>query len=231
MPLKQFLHGLMHLFYPRLCEGCSQPLLQAEQVLCLGCSMHLSQTDYHHIPDNETALRFAGRVPFSHATSFAAFADDSLLQHLLHGLKYKGKKETSIYLGKEFAAALRYADWIKEIDLIIPVPLHSQKQAARGYNQCHLIAIGMSDILHVPVVTDALIRTRHTESQTHKTRVERVSNMQDAFEVKNTVSIANKHLLLIDDVLTTGATLEACAMPLLAIPGVKISMATVGIAV
>lgn len=231
MPLRQLSHGLMHLFYPRLCEGCSKSLLQSEQVLCIGCGMYLSQTDYHHIPDNETALRFAGRIPFDHATSFAQFTDDSLLQHLLHGLKYRGKKEIGIYLGRQLGIVLQEVDWIKEIDLIVPVPLHPRKQATRGYNQSYIIAAGMSDVLYIPVATDTLVRTRHTESQTHKTRAERVNNMQDVFAVKGMESIANKHMLLIDDVLTTGATLEACAIPLLAVPGAKVSIATIGIAV
>ena len=230
MLLKEFKHGLLHLFYPRLCEGCNKPLLSGEHTLCIGCSVHLPKTEYHHIPDNDTAIRFAGRVPFIHATSFAYFTNDGLLQHLLHGLKYKSKKESGIFLGKQFAYDLLQTDWIKTIDAIVPVPLHLKKEASRGYNQCDLIAMGMSEMLHIPVAEKLLFRIRHTESQVNKTRSERVRNMQDAFEVKNATKLANKNILLIDDVLTTGATLEACAIALLSIPDIKISIATIGIA-
>jgi ComF family protein len=230
MLLKELTHGLLHLFYPRLCEGCSKPLLGEEHTLCIGCSVHLPKTEYHHIADNDTAVRFAGRVPFIHATSFAYFTDDGLLQHLLHGLKYKNKKESGIYLGKQFAYDLQQTDWISAVSAIVPVPLHPKKEAIRGYNQCSLIAEGMSEVLHIPVAGKTLLRTRHTESQTQKTRAERVRNMQDAFEIKNGNTLSGKHILLIDDVLTTGATLEACAISLLAIPVIKISIATIGIA-
>jgi ComF family protein len=231
MPLQQLAQGLLHLFYPRLCEGCSKPLLPAEQVLCLSCGMHIEPNDYNHIAGNDTEMRLAGRIPFSYATSFAPFINDGLLQHLLHGLKYQGKKEIGIYLGKIFAYSLQQTDWIATIDAIVPVPLHAKKQAARGYNQCMLIAAGMSDILRIPVISNVLIRTRHTESQTQKTRAERVQNMQDAFAVKDAAALKGKHLLLVDDVLTTGATLEACALSLLKIEGVKVCIGTIGIAV
>jgi predicted amidophosphoribosyltransferase len=162
--------GIIHLFYPRLCEGCSKQLVATEQVLCLSCAMQLPETGYHNIADNETTLRFAGRVPFTHATSFAYFTNDGLLQHLLHGLKYKGKQEIGNYLGRQFAYSLKQTNWISSVDVIIPVPLHRTKQAKRGYNQSMLIANGLSEVLGIPASDKFLLRTKDTESQTNKTR-------------------------------------------------------------
>lgn len=175
-------------------------------------------------------MRFAGRIPYAHATSFAYFTNEGLLQHLLHGLKYKNRKETGRWLGKQFALDLSQTNWIKGVDGIIPVPLHHKKEAQRGYNQSLLIAEGLSNVLHIPILDKALVRNRHTESQTKKTRAERMQNMQDAFAIKQANVLINKHLLLLDDVLTTGATLESCAITLLKMPGTKVSIATIGIA-
>lgn len=229
--LKEMAHGLVHLFYPRLCEGCRKPLLGAEKVLCISCALEMPETNYHHIPDNETELRFAGRIPFEHATSLAYFTNDGLLQHLLHGLKYKGKKEIGDYLGKKLGAELKSSGWAG-IDMILPVPLHPSKEAKRGFNQSLLIAEGIGEVLGIPACDGILLRTRETESQTHKSRTERVNNMEGAFRLKTKGALTNKHILLCDDVLTTGATLEACAMALLKEePTLKISLATIGIAV
>jgi ComF family protein len=223
--------GLVHLFYPRLCEGCGKALSGGEKVLCLGCAEELPETGYHNIPDNETALRFAGRVPFMNATSLASFTDDGLLQLLLHGLKYKGKKEIGYYLGARLGLSLKNTDWAGAIDTIVPVPLHRRKEAKRGYNQSMLIAEGIGDMLNIPVSGKLLLRVRDTESQTRKTRTERVNNMADAFTIPKHISLSGKHILLIDDVLTTGATLEACALALLKQEGVRVSIGTIGIAV
>ncbi len=223
--------GLGYLLYPRLCEGCNKPLLAEEDVLCLNCNVYyLPRTAYHHIPENETAMRFAGRLPVEKATSFAYFTTDGLLQHLLHGLKYQDKQYIGTYLGKQLGYDLMQLNWATGIDAIVPVPLHARKEAARGYNQSTLVAEGMGEVLGLPVLTDVIERIRDTESQTQKTREERITNVQDAFRTKNEAAIRGKYLLLIDDVLTTGATLEACALALLAIDGARISIATVGVA-
>lgn len=230
--LQQIAEGLTHLVFPRLCAGCNKPLLPEEEVLCLNCNVYyLPRTAYHHLPENETILRFAGRFPFVKATSLAYFTSEGLLQHLLHELKYNDRKEIGRFLGKQFAYDLKQTGWSAGIDAIIPVPLHPDKEKLRGYNQSIIIAEGMSDVLNIPVIGDALVRVRNTESQTQKTREERINNMQEAFAIKDTNKIKNKHLLLIDDVLTTGATLESCALALLQAPATCISIATIGIAV
>src|SRR6185312_5058207 len=155
---------------------------------------------------------------FFYATSFAYFTSEGLLQHLLHGLKYTNKKQTGIYLGKQLAYDLQQTNWISEIDAIIPIPLHNKKEAIRGYNQSELIAEGIGNVLNIPVLNNALLRKRHTDSQTKKSREERLMNMKDAFEVTSSHLLKNKHILLVDDVLTTGATIESAALALLSMP-------------
>ena len=223
--------GLAHLFYPRLCNGCSKPLTAAEQVLCLGCAAQMPETGHAATPGNDAELLFAGRVPFAHAAALAYFTDDGLLQHLVHGLKYRGQQDIGRYLGTLLGQRLMAAGWGNDVDMIVPVPLHSAKLAARGYNQGALIAEGMAGPMGKPVSTDVLVRVRHTESQTRKTRTQRVSNMQGAFAIQKKDEWKGRHILLCDDILTTGATLEACALALLQEKSIKISIATIGIAV
>jgi ComF family protein len=229
--LTELKYSITHLFYPRLCEGCAKPLLQSEQLLCISCGLAIPETGYHHLPGNETAMRFAGRIPFINATSYAYFTTDGLLQHLVHGLKYKNKKAIGLYLGRRLGEALATSGWATGIDVIVPVPLHKAKEASRGYNQSLLIAEGIAGALHIPVSSNMLLRIRDTESQTKKTRAERVSNMEDAFIINKKINLRTKHILICDDVLTTGATMEACALALLEATDIQISIASIGIAV
>lgn len=224
-----YFRGFLQLLFPRLCEGCRQTLGAAEEVVCLACEVMLPRTSYHELPENETALRLAGRFPFVHASSFAYFTYEGLFQHLIHGLKYKGKKQNGVFLGKELGKALKQARW--RPDGVIPVPIHKKRAAARGYNQSDYIAEGLGAALKIPVYYEAIIRNRYTESQTDKSREERIRNVSSAFTVVRPEILAGKHILLTDDVLTTGATLESCAVTLLSVPGVKISVATLGIAI
>lgn len=229
--MKDMMKGLAQLVYPRLCESCGKSLLAEEEVLCLNCNIYkVPRTAYHHIPDNQTFMRFAGRVNIQRATSLAYFIADGLLQHLLHGLKYDDKKYIGVFLGKQLGYDLLQTNWHKGIDMIIPVPLHPKKEEIRGFNQAEVIAYGMSQAMNIPVNTTALVRNKFTESQTKKTREERIANMVDAFAVADNDEIKGKHILLIDDVLTTGATLESCALTLLNVEGVSVSIATIGIA-
>jgi ComF family protein len=227
---QELLQGFSHLLFPRLCEGCALPLMGSEAVLCLSCLQELPRTGYHLVPDNEAALRFAGRVPYRSVTALSVFTPGGLLQHLLHGLKYKGKKETGLFLGRQLGFELRQAQEWASVEGIIPVPLHPRKESLRGYNQSAMIARGVGEVWGKPVWADNLQRTRHTESQTTKSREERVANVRNAFTVKNEQLLSGRHVLLLDDVLTTGATLEAAATALLRVPGLSISIATAGIA-
>lgn len=222
--------GASHLLFPKLCEGCREPLLRQEEVLCLNCLMALPRTNFHHRADNEAALRVAGRIGYEHATAFCLFSNGGLLQHLLHRLKYSGRKNIGIFLGTQAAIDLQGSSWISEIEAIVPVPLHPKKEQMRGYNQSALIAKGMASVLQVPVAVKALRRIRNTESQTRKNREDRIHNVSGAFVADASQLPKAAHVLLVDDVLTTGATLEAAFVALQAIPGLRISICTMGLA-
>ncbi len=227
--IQKWLIGLGHLLYPRLCDACRTPLIQQEQCLCLRCESLLPFTHFHTLANNESTQRLAGRFPFVKATSLAYFTEEGMLQHLLHQLKYQHKERIGWYLGRLLGIALQRAHW--EVDVVMGVPLHQKKEALRGFNQSQLIGEGISEQIHTPLLKDAVIRVKNTSSQTNKSRQERIDNVKDAFAVKQAKAIEGKHILLIDDVLTTGATIEACATALLQVPNCRLSIATIGIAV
>jgi ComF family protein len=222
--------GLSHMLFPQLCPGCSKPLVEGEEVLCIACLSALPETGFHSLPGNDAEKVFSGRVPFVRATSFAYFTPDGLVQHLVHALKYQGKREVGDFLGRLLGQRLAGCHWGSTVDMVVAVPLHKAKEEERGYNQSFHIAAGIAGALGRPVAANVLHRTRATESQTHKTRTERVSNMAGAFAADAATIPPGTHILLCDDVLTTGATLEACALALQAVANVKISFATIGIA-
>jgi len=217
---------LISLFYPQLCAGCNTSLLKGEEVLCLNCLADLPRTNYHLYQENPVSQLFIGRVNITLATSFCRFDKGGRLQHLLHQLKYKGNREVGYKMGLLLGFDLIQSTLYQDIDAIIPVPLHPQKERKRGYNQSVEICKGLAESMNRPVITGNLVREVHTASQTRKGRFERWENVSGIFNVKNSMSLTDKHLLLVDDVVTTGATLEACCEPLLKIPGVKVSIAT-----
>ena len=226
-----YAEGLANLFYPVLCAGCDSMLRTGERVICTDCKLKLPETNYHDHSLNDTGRRLAGRIPFTHATSLAYFSHEGILQKLLHELKYRSRREVGFYLGELLGHRLHVSKWGGEIDALIPVPLHYKKQLSRGFNQSLEIALGIGKVLDKPVLSKSLVRVRKTESQTRKSRMERLTNMEEAFVLKNVAPVIGKHILLVDDVLTTGATIEACALVLLSAPDTKVSIATIGIAV
>lgn len=148
----------------------------------------------------------------------------------MHSLKYKGRQETGIFLGEQYGNELKESSYFNTVELILPVPMHPTKLRIRGYNQCEKIATGLSNSMNVPFQFDCLSKVVHTESQTKKSRYERWENVQNVFKVNQPEFIAGKHILLVDDVLTTGATLEACATKLLEVPGTRVSVVTLAYA-
>lgn len=221
----------MDFVYPRLCLGCNRALLHQEKILCIECTELLPQTHYHHIRDNATFQRLEGRITIGYATSFGYYTKGGLLQYLVQELKYKGNEAVGVFLGQRLHAALKNQGWINEAELVVPVPLHRQKQKSRGFNQSALIAQRLALGIGLPFNTRALARIVDTDSQTGKGREQRVENMKHAFAVKDTQAIAGKHILLVDDILTTGATIERCALCLQEAGAARISVVTVGIAV
>lgn len=230
MKFQELITGFRHLLFPQLCAGCQTPLLRSEVLLCIGCQQELPRCGFHEEARNAAAMRLAGRLPFEHATSFAYFVQGGLLQYLLHRLKYQRQQEYGRQLGILFAWELEAVSWMKDVDVIIPVPLHPKKERMRGYNQAALIAGSLAAALQKTDGTDFLRRSRFTESQTRKSREERTENVAGAFTVSRPEQLKNKQVLLVDDVLTTGATMEAAAHALLQVPGLKVSFATIALA-
>lgn len=225
--LNTYTKDIMHLFFPHYCEGCCSDVVEEKQLLCLKCLSSLPETNFFDSPGNPVEKTFYGRAEIRSAGAAYYFTKDSLIQHLITQLKYHGNKEIGIYLGRLTALQLSKSNRFNAIDYIIPLPLNQKKLQQRGYNQAALICEGMSSILDIPVLHKAVDRKLFTETQTKKDRVSRWQSMQDVFEVKSTASLENKHVLLVDDIITTGATLEACGATLLKVPELKLSIATV----
>lgn len=227
---KQLLSDFSGLFFPGLCVTCGQRLVSQEEYVCMACWHDLPMTNFHLMPDNKVAKLFWGRLHIENATAFFSYKKGSKYQQIIHSVKYKGLKELGFVTGKKFGFYLSESDDFKNIDVIVPVPLHRKKEKKRGYNQSECIAQGIAEVLEKPVATNNLYRKVHTSTQTRKNRFERWQNVEDIFEVRNKDEFVGKHVLLIDDVVTTGSTLEACACPLLELPEIKVSIATLAFA-
>ncbi len=226
----QIYTDLLDFVFPALCISCENRLVTQEKFMCMDCWLDLPVTNFHLYEGNRVEQLFWGRIKIEHATAFFAFKKGSNYQHLIHYIKYKGLKELGFETGQRFGFALMESAGFNSVDLIIPVPLHPKKQKARGYNQSEWIASGISESMKKPVSVNNLQRNLHTSTQTRKNRYERWENVENIFEVLRPSEFANKHILLVDDVLTTGSTLESCAIPLLQIEGVKVSIATLAFA-
>lgn len=222
--------SLADLFYPRLCLACQKKLVSVETSICIHCNYNLTPTDYHRTNPNPVLERFWGRVDLEHATTAYSFNKGGLLQQLIHQLKYENKPEIGLELGKMYGSLLKDTAPYNTVDYIIPVPLHPKKKHLRGYNQAAMIAKGLAVSMEKKWSSDYLIRTDNTETQTKKSRLDRFANVENAFGIGDKNAIAGKHLLLVDDVITTGATLEACAQTLLQVDNVKISVVAIALA-
>ncbi|MBY0245790.1 MAG: ComF family protein [Sphingobacteriaceae bacterium] len=228
--IKRLLNDFFSLLFPRLCGGCGTPLFHGEDLICTKCMHSLPFTDFHLHAENQVAKKFWGRVNCDAAMAMFYFKKGTKVQHLIHGLKYKNQTELGVKLGKMLGDRLSQSDKYSDIDYIIPVPLHPKKERKRGYNQSQFIAEGIALILEKEVNNFNLTREIATESQTKKAKYTRFENMQEVFSVVNPEQLANKHILLVDDVITTGATLEACALALLNSGVGKVSIAALATA-
>lgn len=224
------IHDIVSLFFPRVCPGCGNLLYKNEEVLCLRCLANLPKTNFHLIRENAVEEIFWGRIKINHAVSFLYFAKDGLTQNIIHNLKYKGNQQIGVLMGTLYGQELKTAGIFDDLDVIIPVPLHWKKLKKRGFNQSEFFGKGLSTSLRVPQRPDLLARKVNTATQTKKTRAERLDNVSGVFEVTDKAFLENKHVLIVDDVITTGATLEATATTLLEIPGVRVSFASIGFA-
>jgi ComF family protein len=228
--LKEILSDTLHLFYPHVCIGCGSDLLPEANLLCLHCISNLPHTNYAQHANNPIEKIFWGRLPLKAAHSEFYFAKESLVQHLIHQLKYKANQEVGVFLGELVGNSLLNSNRFNQIDFLVPLPLFPEKERQRGYNQATVICQGMSAVMNVPVLTANVLRKRFTETQTKKHRTERWENVEGSFFVKDGYQLEGKHILLVYDVVTTGATLEACGSVIINIPGSKLSLATLSMA-
>lgn len=219
-----YLQGFTHLFFPHNCEGCGSNIIGAGYFLCPRCIHRLPETGFLSVAGNPVERTFYGRLDIAQAGAPYYFTKHSLLQHIMVQLKYHGNREAGSFLGRMVGNALRLSGRFEETELMIPLPLNPKKEFTRGYNQATLICEGIRETWNRPIATDTVARVHFTETQTRQSRISRWRNMEGAFTVTRPDRLENRHILLVDDVITTGATLEACGASLLEVPGTRLSI-------
>lgn len=222
-------HDFVNLLYPTVCHICEAELLKNEQILCTSCLHDLPITRYHLDNENPVKKVFYGRVKIEKATALLHFRKKAGVQHLIHDLKYRGHQEIGTYLGKWLGEELSNIEAYRQIDVVIPVPLHRIKLKERGFNQVENFGKEIANAINADYYDDVLLKINATQTQTLKDRFSRWGKLEETLVVQNIEKVANKHILIVDDLVTTGATLEACAHKLLEIPGVRLSVATMAI--
>lgn len=228
---QKLLHSALHLFYPHTCTGCGSDLLPHHELLCATCIAQLPHTGFAALPGNLIEQIFTGRLPLRTAYAQLYFTKDGLVQHLIHQLKYKGNIDMGLYLGRIMGQTILDAPRFQPIDRLVPLPMYAAKERQRGYNQATVLCQGMAEVLQVPIDTQLVIRQRNTQTQTRKQRTGRWQNVEGSFAVTHPTALAGKHILLVDDVVTTGATLDACGHAILQVPGTTLSVASLAYAV
>ena len=222
--------GFLHLLYPDLCVACQQDLPVRHSCFCLRCQWKNIPFDLSNPSDNACTARLWGRLPVQWGSAAYHFTRKSPIQKALHHLKYHNKPDIGVMIGRELGKKLLANPACAPVDAIVPVPLHPKRERLRGYNQSTVFAQGLSDAMNVPLLSQSLLRCTHTATQTNKKRMERFQNVGEVFTVQHEHLLKGKHLLLVDDVLTTGATLEMCGLSLLQVPDTRLSIATIAIA-
>ncbi len=222
-----FVKDFIGLFYPNLCVACDQNTPVHGGVICLPCQYHLPKTKFHLDRENPFTERFWGRIPIDAGAALYYFTKEGRTQKLIHKFKYNGKRSVGIKLGNMYGRMLKSSPYFSQVNLIVPVPLHPRKKQKRGFNQSDVFAQGLADEMQIPRAPYALKRLEMSDTQTHKSHSERLANVAKAFAVNQPEILKGKHVLLVDDVMTTGATMEACANQILSCEGTKVSMATI----
>ncbi len=224
------INDFMSLIYPRHCEACSISLLKHEQFICNLCQINLPKSNYHHQLNHELSFVFAGRIPFENALSFYVFEKSGRVQKLLHAIKYQNQKELAQFIGELYAKDLIENNSLKTVDVILPIPLHAKKLKQRGYNQSEWFAKGIAQQLNISLNASALQKVNATNTQTNKKKFERWQNVEGVFKLQIPEVLKNKHVLIVDDVITTGATIEAAWQALKNIEGIRVSILSIAFA-
>lgn len=224
------LQSVINLFFPKVCYACHDLLNDNEQDICTDCRNNLPVTNFHFNDDDTVLKVFYGRVKIEHATALLRFEKKGMVQQLIHGLKYKGQEEIGVFLGDWLGGELKTVQAYEDIDVVIPVPLHKKKLKKRGYNQVSKFGQQIAAALNIPYIDQVLLKETNTESQVLKKRLARWNDNNELFTLQNKNTIANKHILLVDDLITTGATMEACITILNQAENIKISVASMAIA-
>jgi ComF family protein len=219
------------LLFPRLCYACGDHLMRNERLICTECYVVIPRTNYHIIQDNPVAQLFWGRCMIEKAAAFSYYNKNSRIRKLIHNMKYKGNKEIGYELGRIYGLSLKSSGFMDDIDIVIPVPLHPSKKRVRGYNQSEVISMGIADAAGLSVDIKSLVRKVVSATQTKRSRYERWTNVDGIFQVAESQVVSGKHILLVDDVITTGSTLESCAIELLKEEGVRVSVVALAFAV
>jgi ComF family protein len=225
-----YLADFVNLLFPRLCQACNANLLGTEDLICTDCLYNLPYTNFQFQPDNIVAQQFWGKIDLQQAYALLYFEKGGKVQHLIHQFKYKSMPKIGNKLGSIAGEQLLNSIIVNQVDHIIPVPLHKSRLRERGYNQSTHFAQGLAVKLQATVEEHNLVRVVKTATQTHKNRFARYENMQKVFALKHPEKLEGKHIMLVDDIVTTGSTLEACAQELLMVPGIKLSIATIAYA-
>lgn len=225
-----YFDDFLSLIFPVTCAACGNSLYKHEETICTICINQLLKTNFHLDKDNPVAKHFWGKVEIENAAAFLYFEKGGKVQNLMHQFKYRQRPEIGTEIGELYGDQLKSSGVFNSCDVIIPVPLHKSKLRSRGYNQSEFFATGLSQNLGIPTDFTNLYRAIKTSSQTRKKAYDRFKNMEDIFRLKETDAFEDKHILLVDDVITTGSTLEACAATLLKVPNTKVSIATMAYA-
>lgn len=223
-------NDIWELFFPRYCVLCGNRLMKGEECMCVKCFTGLPRTRMHPIASNAMEKEFWGKLPIERANSLLYYAKGGDVRKLLYEVKYYGNDRLALFLGKCVAMEFQPSNFFQDVDCILPVPLHEKKKKKRGYNQSEMIAKGISMVTGIPLSGNLLKRIRYTETQTRKRSYERWLNVQNVFECISPEALEGKHVLLVDDVMTTGATIVACADALSEIPRIRISVLTLALA-
>jgi ComF family protein len=222
--------SLLRLFFPPTCAGCQSVLMSNENVICTKCRHEIPLTQHHKNPENDAYKKFYGRIPVEQVSALVYFHKKGIVQELIHSLKYRGQEAIGTVLGEWYGEELKSSQLLQTVDAIIPVPLHPKKLRERGYNQVTEFGNALAKKLEIPVNNSILYRQVYSKTQSQKNRLGRTEGIDTIFDISFDEKDHNKHFLLIDDVITTGATLEVCAKALLKIPGTKISIVCMAMA-